>query len=282
MEKSGKFRDFWNWLFGDGVGALVLALVVIILGILLYRAAEPVGSLLGPIWEGAVKEAAKVLMAVVLIQLLTRAWLWKTATDAFYGKLKLKEAISNTGICDFWWFDEIPWKELFEQSSNVCVVAITANVLFETNVGVVKEFLKRSNTSLRVALANPMDQSLMNSYDEEFKQPKGHRKSRIELSLKEISRIARDANANERVSIRCTSRLPKYSCYRFDDKYIFVPYLTKIERAPERIPALCFTKEPVVNTFLEYDLDYVLSSQGSQECSIDEEKLKNHPTGKTQ
>jgi len=273
MKKLAEFRE---WLFGEGVGALVLVLLTLLLGVFLHWVADPVSGWLGrSTLANSIKEVAKVLMAVVVVQTLTRAWLWKSATDAFYGRLKIKETISNTAIRDFWWFNEIPWKELFDNSNNVWVVAISANALFtETNVGAIKDFLRRPNTSLKVVLADPANQSLMDLYDEEFGQPPGRRKDRIESSAREILRIAQETETLDRVSIRCTSRLPKYSCYRFDDRYLFVPYLTKAERSPERIPAICFEKGWFVDKFLGYDLGYVFSNEGSRECSIDENWLE--------
>jgi hypothetical protein len=273
MKKLAEFRD---WLFGEGMGALVLVLLTLLLGVILHLIANPLSNWLGsPALANSIKEIAKVIMAVVVVQTLTRAWLWKNATDAFYGKLKIKETISNTAIRDFWWFNDIPWKELFDSSNNVWVVAISANALFtETNVGAIKGFLGRPNTSLKVVLADPTDQTLMDSYDDEFGQPRGRRKDRIESSAREILKIAREAGAVDRVSIHCTSRLPKYSCYRFDDRYLFVPYLTKVERSPERIPVICFEKGAFVDKFLGYDLDYVFSAQGSRECSKDDDWLR--------
>ncbi|MCI0490796.1 MAG: hypothetical protein L0229_29740 [Blastocatellia bacterium] len=271
MKKLAEFRD---WLFGGGMGAFVLVLLALLLGVGLYWIAEAdFLKSLSLTLSNSIKEFAKVLIAVIVIQILTRAWLWKNAIDAFYGRLKIKETISNTAIRDFWWFNEIPWKELFDSSNDVRVVAISANALFtETHVGAVKDFLRRPNTSLKVVLADPTNQALMDSYDEEFSQPRGRRKDRIESSMRELLKIAQESGAVDRISIRFTSRLPRYSCYRFDDRYLFVPYLTRAERSPERIPVICFEKGSFVDKFLGYDLDYVFS-QGSRE-GLEEDWLR--------
>lgn len=262
MQGLRKFRD---WLLGDGWGALALIVLTVAVGMALHSNAP----FLAFGHEGVatfIRAFSNTLIAVVLIQIVTRSWLWKNAIDTFYDRLKVKETVNKTGLQDFWWFNDVPWKDLFQNSQEVQVVAISANTLFtDVNLAVVKEFLRRPNTKLDAVLADPTNADLMKYYDDKFNHAAGHRKQRVEDSAQELRATAKEVDATERVCIRFTSRLPQYSSYRFGDKYLFVPYLTITQRSPGRIPVFCFGPGSFVEEYLKYDLSFVVDNAVSRE-----------------
>ncbi|MGH9762425.1 MAG: hypothetical protein ACREAC_16510, partial [Blastocatellia bacterium] len=97
-----------------------------------------------------------------------------------------------------------------------------------------------------------------------FGQSQGHRKERVESSIRELRAIAEEQDAAGRVRIRLASTLPRYSSYRFGDKYLFVPYLVVARRSPERIPVLCFGPGPFVEKYLQHDLSHVIANSRVQ------------------
>jgi hypothetical protein len=259
-----RVKDYRNWLFGDGLGALLLIVIVALIGTLLYLAA----SWLKP-WcpglEHPLQEIAKLLVVVVVSNIITRIWLWKAAIDSFYQKLSVRDAVLISGLSNFWWYDQVPWGELFKGASEINVVAISARPLFQgPGIGELRSFLSRSDTVFRVVLANPDCSELMGFYAKRFNETPQAREQKIRESVCELRKIASDAQAIGKVQIRHADEMPSYSCYRFDDTYLFVPYLTKSGRSPERIPVLCFNNGSFVERFLGYDLEFLLK-QGSFE-----------------
>ena len=260
-------RKFTQWLFGEGWGAFTLAVITLALAVLLHSAASLVPTNY-PDVTNALREFSRILFTVVILQIVTRSWLWKNAIDTFYERLKIKDAITNTGLLDFWWFPDVPWQDLFKSSQEVEVVAIASGNLFTgKDVGLVKEFLARANTRMQVVLADPRNEEMMRSYDDQFNHPSGDRRRKVEASARELRSMSEAAGAADRVSLRFSSRLPKYSFYRFGEKYLFVPYLTVTQRSPERIPVFCFGPGALVEKYLTHDLLFVKASAVAGEVS---------------
>ncbi|MFH0822874.1 MAG: hypothetical protein V2B18_08980 [Pseudomonadota bacterium] len=253
-----KARELRAWLTGGGLGAAVLILIVLLIGVFMLWAA----SLLTPLTPSLVEPIqgiAKLFIVVIVVQILIRTWLWKTAIDTFFERLSIRDAILASGLSQFWWYHQVPWGELFEKSSEISVVAISARSLLQGHtIAEVKSFLSRPDTKFRVVLANPDCSELMAFYAGRFNETSQERAQKIRESVCELRKIANDTLAVGKVEIRHADQMPSYSCYRFDNTYLFVPYLTKSERSPERIPVLCFNDGSFVDHYLGYDLDFLL------------------------
>ena len=257
-----------RWLFGKGKAVLILTLIGLVFALCLLYASELV-SQSNERLSTILANTGQAVLTASIVQLMIRTWLWKEAVDSFFERLEIKKAISSSGMNDFFWYDETPWGNLFADSKQVTIVAITARALLAgAHIGPVKDFLRRKNTEIEVILANLNDQQLMDSLDSKFNSSPGSRFASIRSSLESLHSISQETSSLDRISVRLTSNLPQYTLYKFDDLWLFVPYLTKPERAPERIPVFCFKEDgSVADKFLKFDLGFI-KGDGSEEFSF--------------
>jgi len=253
-----RVKDFVGWLIGPGIGALVALLVLALLGLLTLYVAERFDS-------EFLRTAGKLVLFTGLFQLIFRAWVWKDAIDTFYEKLQIHDAIVRNGVENIWWFDAVPWPDLFRNAKSVTVVAVSARSLLADKAGLIRDHLNRKDASLALVLADPEDEELMNLLGRRYRERPDSRKQKCSEAINEVLKLAGECNAADRLTIRIVDAPPPYSCYRFDDTYLLLPYLAEPVRAPERIPAFCFREGEVVRKFLGKDLEYLLSDDGSSQ-----------------
>jgi len=120
---------------------------------------------------------------------------------------------------------------------------------------------------LTLVLQDPEDDATLKAMDIRFRHPEGTRKRRTLDALGQLFRLEAESGVKARVEVRVTSANHAYSCYLFDQKYLFVPYLVEAVRAPERIPALLFAEGTFTERYLQADLNYLMGP-GSREYQL--------------
>ena len=260
-----KYQRILRWFAGEGRGSLVLLLVLLVLGLGCLYLAETLKANQNPRLAVVLQAFGTLFMGSVLVPLLFRICLWKELEHAIFERLGVKEAVAGSGLIDFWWFPDVPWKQLFAEAKHVRVFAISAATLLKgERVGILREFLRKKSASLTLVLQNPDDDATLETLDTRFSQPAGTRKRGTLEALDHLSRLLAEPGVKARVAVRVTSANHAYSCYLFDEQSLFVPYLVEAVRAPERIPALLFGKGTFTDRYLQADLDYLIGS-GSRE-----------------
>ncbi|NVJ08625.1 hypothetical protein HUW63_25730 [Myxococcus sp. AM001] len=249
---------FWNTLWDKHLKFIVLVLIVTLASFCSFLAAHWL-SPAHPKTSIAINRVGELMLTVVALQLVTRFWVSHQAESAFFARLKIRDSVLKSGFQDFYWFDKIPWDDLFQSATDIEIFAITARSLTGERIGLVRSYLKRQNTKLTIIIHDPDDIDAMSRFDTSFGEQPGTRRSKIVQNVQEIRDLLNNANIpHEKVSIRFTRATPGYTYYRFDDRVLYVPYLIKPHaRAPDHIPAFLFDKGEVLEKFISIDSAYI-------------------------
>jgi len=187
----------------------------------------------------------------------------------FFDRLGVKDAIAKSGLVDFYWFSEVPWQQFFDKAREVQVFAISArSLLTGDHIGLVRKFLSMKGASLTVVVQDPNDDTVMRTLDQRFDEKEGTRKQKVSESIKQLQQLTNKLGVQAKVEVRVTSKIPAYSCYKFDEEVLFVPYLVEPARAPERIPVFHFRDGNFMQTYLSPDVSYICTD-GSSEFNED-------------
>ena len=266
-----RLTRFWNWLRKDGLGFVVLLLVLLLLTVFCFYLAEVLSHNGHTAWANVTKSIGIFVFATIWIQLLFRLWVWKQIERTIFSKLGIKDAVAGCALENFWWYPQTEWSKLFQEAKSVTVFAISArSVLAGDQVGALREFLRRAGTRLTVILQDPSDETVLAALDGRFGEKVGTRKIKTLEAINELSKIGSETGVRGKVEVRISRASHAYSCYKFDDQYFFVPYLIEPTRAPERIPMFQFGPGDFVRKYLEKELNYLCSKEGSRPYESDD------------
>lgn len=266
-EKKKNLHDFLT--SGSGLAILVVALGFVVLSLLLFLLAGWLDGRADP-WKtiaGPFRDTASLLLTVGGINFLLRTKIWKDAIDSVSERLHLKEATINSGLTDYWQFDDVPWKRLFDEAKTVTVVAISARPLLVERLAILRDFLSKDGTKLQLILSDFRVDALMSRFDAEFNEPQGTRARKLKEALGELLKALKEYDGGKVEICLSESRVP-YSAYRFDDRVLFVPYIAEPVRDSRRIPALMFGEGGMVRKHLEPDLRYLLSKSSLDHAAL--------------
>lgn len=249
-------KQAWQWLkwlfSSEGKTTLLWFMVLTIIGIIC-------------IWQGQIQNISLLekigtfTFTGSLVQLIVRSNLWFETNSELKRLLQISRASQDLGLSNFWWYPEIPWKDLFESSNQVTLVGISLrDFIMGDKASMVKDFLRRSDTHLTIVIANPENDDLMNALDHLHQYPSNQRKQSNTQILSELDRFIQEIGAKDRTFVRLFSNAPRYSCFIFNDSALFVPYLTKPIREPGKIPAICIKQGAFKNKYLDFDIAYIL------------------------
>lgn len=259
---SKHIAEVWQSLWNQHLRFVVLVLFVALGSLGLFMLADWLVVQQYPRLSRAAERMAELSLTVVVLQLLVRFWLVGQAEAAFFERLKVRDSLVKSGFQDFFWFDKVPWEELFQNAADVEIFAITARSLTGERIGVVRGFMRRPNTKLTIIVHDPEDADAMAQFDKRFGERPGTRREKIIQNVRELQEMASaEGLKEERFKICFTRGSPSYTYYRFDDSVLYVPYLIKPNtRVPDHIPAFLFAKGEVFDKFLAIDSKYVLDS----------------------
>lgn len=251
---------------------LLLAVVPLVVLVVL-QVANPVPDS----WRAFVDKFLWVWFSSVVVVIITRLTIFKEVTDQWMARLEVHQSVTNMGVNQISFFDRIEWRGLFDNAVGVTVVAITArDFLGGVNFSMLKTLLKDGGKA-EFFLADPGDSATMQNLDERFSSSPepSTRKAAIEGAVGEAKRAKQEARSKaDTLVVRFLKRQPWYSCYVFTYKdgqirALLVPYLTRPERSADRIPVLDLSGSGLIyKRFLEHDLDYLQTSEGSTRVEL--------------
>jgi hypothetical protein len=244
---------------GSGASLLVIILLFVVASLVLFLLSDLLKGVTW-LWDDAAlhaRETAKLLLTVGALNFLLRTKIWKDAIDSISERLKLKDATLLSGLTECWKFDEVPWKQLFDDADTVTIVAISARPLLVQQLALLRDFLSREGTCLQLVLSDFREQALMSRFDAEFNEAPGTRAKKLKEALTELFKALKDHDGANVEIFLSTSRVP-YSAYRFDGRVLFVPYVAEPVRDSRRVPALLFGDGRMRNEYLEPDFKYLL------------------------
>lgn len=231
----------------------------VVVSLVLFLVAQWLQTL-SPEWNvfaGPLRETGTLLLTVGGVQFLLRTKLWKDAIESIGERLQVRDATVYSGLIDYWKFDAVPWEQLFGEAEEVTIVAISLRSLLVERTALVRAFLAREGTTLKLVLADFRAGALMARFDAEFNETPGTRAQKLKEALGELIKVL-DGNVPDKVEILLSpSRVP-YSLYRFDERILFVPYIAEPIRDASRIPALFFGEGSMKSSSLEPDLKHLL------------------------
>lgn len=268
---KGKVSSISNFLFGRGIGVLVLLALLGLLG---------VGVFLLSAWcaddyprlASALNSAGGALLGGGAATLLSQTVHWKDAAEAVMKDLATRfegplRSVLTLGISEVVWFDEaVPWPRWLQNAKHFEVAALASRNLFVGDSrSTILRFLERRETELVVVFADPDDQPLMEFYDRAFDETTGMRATKIREAMQGLREMATTAGAVERVTIRVAKRPLHFALYRIDSgKTLYTPIWSKPMKAPQRIPGIMFGEGDMTSKALSDEVDYLVSDEGSK------------------
>jgi len=156
-------------------------------------------------------------------------------------------------------FSKVQWDKLFTEATNISAIAISARFFTESsNYGLVKAFLSKPESSLTIVLLNPESDKAA-ALDAQFGETKGKRKDKTGEVVEELKNLAGEPSVKGKISIKFTDILPRYTCYVFDEMYIFSTYRMKPGRAPHGVPTFFFERGEFITEYVREDIDYIIN-----------------------
>lgn len=224
----------------DNPYVAITILLVTLAGVGLFYFGE-VASAWSPPMSAAIRSLATVIVTIILVQLVTRIYLWKYLETQMLRRMGLPAELGTFGVEKICWYEEIPWKELFDGANDVEIVALTGHSIFLTDRSAfVRSFLRKKSSRLTLLLQDLSDPDLDPGYD----KTKSDRVERISKVLEAVQELAGQSAAAKRVTIELCSAIYKYSIFRFDSTVIYTPHpVSQARYAPERLPAIWMTLE---------------------------------------
>lgn len=253
-------KELEKFFFGSGLGIILIVVIYALAGMFIFWLSSLATGHLGDgsVLAKVLGQTGNLLLTVGGLSVILRTKIWMDAIHSVMDKLTIKEAVLKSGIIDFWPYDQVPWNDLFGQARSITVVAISARPLFVDRITVIKDFLLKSQEhKLTVILPNPEDDELMQIFDKEFGEKVGTRKQKTMESIQELLKVIEKNSIKERVEVRVSSRRVTYSCYQFDDRFLYVPYLAEPTRDSSRIPAFLFRAGHIGSLYLGQDVGYL-------------------------
>ena len=166
--------------------------------------------------------------------------------------------VQGLGIQDFLWFNEIHWRDYFAKARDVEVYTLSGGELLRTHIDIVRNFVKRGGTKLSFLFYDVSDNDGLKLFDDHFEEPPNTRKGKLTTALNEIAKLRKDVAASSSIEVRFV-RGPlkfRYSFYRFDDTYLYVPYKVQGLRTGA-IPVLVLRAGEFLSRYILPDVEYL-------------------------
>ncbi len=175
--------------------------------------------------------------------------------------LAAESADESGSLGTHWWGSpSVRWNELLADRQRVDIFGIAMGELFESpNREHFEAFLERGG-KMNIVVADPRNKTGMARYDEDFGQRLGRRTERVCDTLRALRAVRKRLGdrANQLV-VKLSKYSFKYSAYRLDDEYIFVPYRMMPGKKTANTPGLLLDGAgSLARRFLAEDLEALL------------------------
>ncbi len=262
MASASKHREFpplaiWRLI------AVSFALLALIFGLLYLAEFIPDKH---PVLRKVIQSLAALILTSgvvsVILNLLVRRQLARFWLDA----IGVRESIDTSGlreICmDFYAYD---FRTLIRESKKIDIYVIHADKWVGSRLNDLREFLSHKDHELRACVLDE-NSPCASVLSKEFGYAEGHMAKIVENTISAIRSGVEDLEKSDQsaawVRIWKQNRTPKYTYYRFDDTFVFVPY--NLASARSVIPVLVFGNKPGgISDFLSKEFEHVLDDHAT-------------------
>ena len=236
--------------------SVLLALGVVVVAVVILYAAEKIPSIY-PSWKALTAALGSLLIATVAFAVVWELFQKRLFRDELLDYFRLSENIQQSGVERIVYrFDEIDWKEYFENCTNFDFFASYARSWRGTNESRLRELAARSGAKVRIVLPDPNNGLLVRQLAVRFRK-----------SDEEIQRFINDAIVDYRriftnkpcqFSLKLTDRPPTHAYYRFNERRISTLYNYKEEKGD--VPVFILKQSGRLTNFFEHEFEYLHAS----------------------
>jgi len=262
MKSARKIREFPPLAIWRGI-AVSFGLLTLIFGLLYGAEFVPQNH---PVLRSVIQSVAALLLTSGIVSLILNLLVRKQLATFWLSAIGVKESVDESGlndIClDFYAYD---FGILIREAKKIDAYVIHADKWIGNRINDFREFLSYESHELRICFLSE-DSLCAPVLSKEFNYKEGQLSSKIDNSIKAIKSLIEEIEKTERhtawVRVWKQCRTPKYTYYRFDDRFVFVPY--NLASARSVIPVFVFDKKSGgVSDFLEKEFDHVLADHAS-------------------
>jgi hypothetical protein len=245
------------------LAAISLGVLVLIFALLYFAEFVPDNH---PVFRKVIQSLAALLLTSGLVSIMLYHFVRKQLTRFWLDAIGVKESIELAGLrhieLDFYAYD---FHSLIRESKQIDIYVIHADKWLGNRLNDFREFLSHKDHELRVCFLDENSPGA-SALSEDFGYPAGLLASKIENSqnaiLSIVSEIGNTGQKPAWVRIWKQNRIPRYTYYRFDETFVFVPY--NLGSARSVLPVLVFDKKDGgISEFLSKEFEGVLKEDAS-------------------
>ena len=243
--------------------ALGLGFLVVIFALLYGAEFVPENH---PVLRKVIQSLAALLLTSGIVSIFLNLLVRKQLVRFWLDAIGVKESIELAGlheIClDFYAYE---FGTLIRESKRIDTYVIHADKWIGNRINDFREFLSRKDHEFRICFLDE-DSPCVPVLSKEFNYEEGQMASKVQTSISAIRSLidenTKSGQSSAWVRIWKQTRTPKYTYYRFDDKFVFVPY--NLASARSVIPILVFDdKAGGISDFLRKEFEHVLNDHAT-------------------
>jgi hypothetical protein len=175
----------------------------------------------------------------------------------------LSESIRDSGVHDVFrrFYREVPWGDLFHNARDFDLVANYARTWKNMNRDMLRELANHPKATIRIVLANPDNPDLMCELARRYDLSVVEVTACVRESLSDFAALLAGRAADCRIHV--SDRAASYTCYRFDDAFVFTLFSNNNAKADR--PGFLLKRDGTLTRFLREEFEeYFRASRAYQ------------------